>query len=130
MILHARFPCLFFSSIFFFQICIFCIVFLAIGIAFTKIADLQNQNTNLNNQLTQQEQTYSGKIDELTVYQEKLVERISLLEENYSNCVRIPMKSTVRSLNLSNSVAIVLYEALRQHDYVQLKREGKIPQAD
>ena len=47
---------------------------------------------------------------------------------NYDNCVRIPMKSTVRSLNLSNSVAIILYEALRQHDYIQLKREGSIPE--
>ena len=52
----------------------------------------------------------------------------SLLEENYDNCIRIPMKSTVRSLNLSNSVAIILYEALRQHDYIQLKREGSIPE--
>lgn len=51
----------------------------------------------------------------------------SLLEDNYDRCIRIPMKSTVRSLNLSNSVAIVLYEILRQHDYMELKREGEIP---
>jgi len=50
-----------------------------------------------------------------------------LLEANYDKCVRIPMKSTVRSLNLSNSVAIILYEALRQHDYIQLNKEGFIP---
>ena len=89
----------------FFQICIFCIVFLAIGIAFTNIADLQNQNTNLNNQLTQQEQTYSGKSDELTVDQEKLVERISLLEENsqklqtaYEICLSVIVKRISFSL--------------------------------
>lgn len=67
----------------FLKICIFCIVFLALGITLVNVADLQKANTNLSNQLTQQEQTYSGRIDELTVYQEKLVERISLLEENY-----------------------------------------------
>lgn len=53
-----------------------------------------------------------------------------LLEENYGQCVRIPMKSTVRSLNLSNSVAIILYKALRQHNYAQLKREGQISKHD
>lgn len=38
----------------------------------------------------------------------------SLLEENKEFCIRVPMKNGVRSLNLSNSVAIVVYEALRQ----------------
>ena len=68
----------------FLKLLAFCIVFLALGITLVNVADLQKTNTNLNNQLQQQEQTYSGKIDELTVYQEKLVERISLLEENYT----------------------------------------------
>ena len=37
-----------------------------------------------------------------------------ILVENEENCIRIPMGNDIRSLNLSNSVAIVLYEALRQ----------------
>ena len=37
-----------------------------------------------------------------------------LIEENFKSAINIPMKSTVRSLNLADSVAIVLYEAIRQ----------------
>lgn len=40
-----------------------------------------------------------------------------LLLANFERCVRIPMRSTLRSLNLSNSAAIAVYEALRQHDF-------------
>lgn len=40
-----------------------------------------------------------------------------LLERYPDNCVRIPMLNTVRSLNLSNSVAIAVFEALRQLDF-------------
>ncbi len=43
-----------------------------------------------------------------------------LLKNNLNNCLRIPMSNNVRALNLSNSVAIVLYEALRQQDYPDL----------
>ena len=50
-----------------------------------------------------------------------------LLEENYDKCVRIPMKDETRSLNLSNSVCVAVYEALRQLDYQNLKLEGEIP---
>ncbi len=49
-----------------------------------------------------------------------------LLKENYDKCIRIPMTEGARSLNLSNSVAIVLYEALRQLDYLSLKEEGEL----
>ena len=41
----------------------------------------------------------------------------TLLHSHWDQCIRIPMQTTTRSLNLSNSVAIVLYEALRQIDY-------------
>ncbi|HEY8423174.1 MAG TPA: tRNA (uridine(34)/cytosine(34)/5-carboxymethylaminomethyluridine(34)-2'-O)-methyltransferase TrmL [Clostridia bacterium] len=44
-----------------------------------------------------------------------------LLYSNYDRCIRIPMYQDLRSLNLSNSVAIVLYEALRQHDFFDLR---------
>lgn len=40
--------------------------------------------------------------------------------------IRIPMIGEIRSLNLSNSVAIVLYEALRQHGFEQMKLEGHL----
>jgi len=41
----------------------------------------------------------------------------SLLVANLEHCVRIPMRENLRSLNLSNSVAIGVYEILRQHDF-------------
>ena len=49
-----------------------------------------------------------------------------ILMESEPTCVRIPMASEQRSLNLSNSVAVVLYEALRQNDYLELEREGQL----
>lgn len=45
-----------------------------------------------------------------------------ILKENLSRCVRIPTNENVRSLNLSNCVAIVLYEALRQQKYNDLSK--------
>jgi len=44
-----------------------------------------------------------------------------LLKQNWERCIRIPMINEARSLNLSNSVAIVLYEALRQQGFPNLK---------
>jgi len=49
-----------------------------------------------------------------------------LLRENLEWCIRIPMKKDIRSLNLSNSVAIVVFEALRQHGFAGLELEGKL----
>ncbi|MBQ3546470.1 MAG: tRNA (uridine(34)/cytosine(34)/5-carboxymethylaminomethyluridine(34)-2'-O)-methyltransferase TrmL [Lachnospiraceae bacterium] len=49
-----------------------------------------------------------------------------ILVENPDTCIRIPMNSDIRSLNLSNSVAIVLYEALRQHDFKGMQSEGEL----
>lgn len=46
-----------------------------------------------------------------------------ILKPHIDHCMRIPMTSNVRALNLSNSVAIMLYEALRQQDYNDLLRE-------
>lgn len=50
----------------------------------------------------------------------------ALLAERYDRCVRIPMRAEARSLNLSNSVAIVLYEALRQQGFPGLLGEGRL----
>lgn len=49
-----------------------------------------------------------------------------ILVEYEETSVRIPMNEDIRSLNLSNSVAIVLYEALRQHDFAQMQRQGEL----
>ncbi|MEG0962209.1 MAG: tRNA (uridine(34)/cytosine(34)/5-carboxymethylaminomethyluridine(34)-2'-O)-methyltransferase TrmL [Lachnospiraceae bacterium] len=49
-----------------------------------------------------------------------------ILKENSDTCVRIPMIGETRSLNLSNSVAIVLYEALRQNQFDHMKLEGQL----
>ena len=49
-----------------------------------------------------------------------------LLASNYDKCIRIPMRHDARSLNLSNSVAIVLYEALRQQDFPGLEAQGHL----
>ena len=54
----------------------------------------------------------------------------NLLEKVYDKCVRIPMREEARSLNLSNSVAIVLYEALRQLDFPQLSDHGSLTGRD
>ena len=48
------------------------------------------------------------------------------LEAHRGCCVRIPMKSDARSFNLSNAVAITVYEALRQLDYPELQDYGKM----
>ncbi|MCD8153873.1 MAG: tRNA (cytidine(34)-2'-O)-methyltransferase [Clostridiales bacterium] len=49
-----------------------------------------------------------------------------ILLENQETCVRIPMLEGTRSLNLSNSVAILLYEALRQQNFSGLQRGGQL----
>lgn len=49
-----------------------------------------------------------------------------ILVENEERCIRIPMLPEIRSLNLSNAVAIVLYEALRQNQFESMQREGEL----
>lgn len=53
-----------------------------------------------------------------------------LLHDNLERCVRIPMIEGARCLNLSNSVAIGVYEVLRQWDYPQLQNQGKLTAYD
>lgn len=52
--------------------------------------------------------------------------REDLLKANYNNCIRVPMKSDARSLNLSNTVAIITYEALKQQGFPNLLCEGEL----
>lgn len=52
----------------------------------------------------------------------------SMLIEHPERCIRIPMREGARSLNLSNSVAIVVYEALRQNDFEHLQTAGVFPE--
>lgn len=49
-----------------------------------------------------------------------------LLVRNREWCIRIPMKSDIRSLNLSNSVAIIVYEALRQNNFIGFNTKGNL----
>ena len=53
-----------------------------------------------------------------------------LLHDNPETTVRIPMKGEIRSLNLSNSVAIAVYEILRQLDYPELQNFGRLREFD
>lgn len=49
-----------------------------------------------------------------------------ILVENEAACIRIPMLDQIRSLNLSNAVAVVLYEALRQNHFCGMQMEGEL----
>ncbi|MCR5507205.1 MAG: tRNA (cytidine(34)-2'-O)-methyltransferase [Lachnospiraceae bacterium] len=49
-----------------------------------------------------------------------------LLVKNEESCIRIPMLPDIRSLNLANSVAIVLYEALRQQGFERFETKGEL----
>jgi tRNA (cytidine/uridine-2'-O-)-methyltransferase len=51
--------------------------------------------------------------------------REDILKANLESCVRIPMRDSLRCLNLSNAVAVGVYEALRRQDFEGLKFEGK-----
>ena len=53
----------------------------------------------------------------------------SFLAQHYEDCVRIPMREQARSLNLSNSVAVAVFEALRQQNFPHLKDHGKMKDA-
>ena len=53
-----------------------------------------------------------------------------ILLENQETTVRIPMIGDIRSLNLANSVSIVLYEALRQNQFDHMQLEGHLTKYD
>ena len=54
----------------------------------------------------------------------------SLLFANPERCVRLPMRGQARSLNLSNAVAVGVYEVLRQWDYPELQNQGRLREYD
>lgn len=49
-----------------------------------------------------------------------------ILVKHRASCIRIPMCSDERSLNLSNAAAVILYEALRQNSFPQLEKKGRL----
>ncbi len=49
-----------------------------------------------------------------------------ILADHEDTCIRIPMKSEIRSLNLSNSVAVILYEALKQGEFKGMEEVGEL----
>jgi len=51
-----------------------------------------------------------------------------LLHDNYDRCIRIPMKPDFRSLNLSNAVAIIMFEAAKQMNFKDMETEGALTQ--
>lgn len=53
-----------------------------------------------------------------------------ILVEHKDTCIRIPMVGDIRSLNLGNSVAVVLYEALRQNGFENMTTEGHLHRLD
>lgn len=79
---------------------------------------------------TKAHQTYSdvhfGPDDYIMFGKESAGIPEEILVENEEYCIRIPMKDHYRSLNLSNSVAIVLYEALRQNHFEGLSQQGNL----
>ena len=50
----------------------------------------------------------------------------NFLQKVYPQCIRIPMRTEARSLNLANSAAIILYEALRQNGFPGLSAQGAL----
>ena len=54
----------------------------------------------------------------------------ALLYQNPERCLRLPMISEARSLNLSNTVAVAAYEVLRQWQFPTLKTEGNLTKYD
>ena len=49
-----------------------------------------------------------------------------ILVEHEEDCIRIPMNDSIRSLNLSNSAAVILYEALRQQNFSGMQEYGEL----
>lgn len=85
-------------------------------------------NSNMFLASTKSRQTYTDvdytKFDEIFILFGKETKGLpeELIENNMKQAIRIPMKKGLRSLNLSNSVAIVIYETLRQNNFNDLQQ--------
>lgn len=94
----------------------------------------RKNNKNLNNNFflasTKSKHVYSKidytKYEEIFILFGKETKGLpeDLIESNINQAIRIPMKEGLRSLNLSNSVAIIVYEVLRQNDFHQLQEKS------
>ncbi len=95
---------------------------------YENLEDFKNKNKNRNMYLlsTKSKKVYTdikyNEGDYLVFGPETRGLPENFILENFSNSVRIPMGKNLRSLNLSNSVAIVAYEALRQLDFMGLEK--------
>jgi len=90
----------------------------------------QNQNANIWFATTKAERSYTdvefNDGDFIMFGKESAGIPEEILVENREHCIRIPMLEDIRSLNLSNSVAIVLYEALRQTGFKDFEKAGQL----
>ena len=79
---------------------------------------------------TKAEQTYAdvsfGPDDYIMFGKESAGIPEEILAKRREACIRIPMWGDIRSLNLSNAVAVILYEALRQQDFATLEKQGAL----
>lgn len=90
----------------------------------------KNPNAKIYMATTKSKQTYTDVSYEEDCYimfgKESAGIPEEILLENKENCIRIPMLPHIRSLNLSNSVSIVVYEALRQLEFRNMQLEGQL----
>ena len=100
--------------------------------SFEKFLEKYNpDNNNMFFLTTKGKKVYSdvdySKMDEVFILFGKETKGLpeDILLKYFDNAVRIPMRETLRSLNLSNSVAIVVYEILRQANFDNLEEESK-----
>ena len=99
---------------------------------YINIEDFLNKNPNAKIWMatTKAKQVYTevayGPDDYIMFGKESAGIPEEILVDYEDTCVRIPMLDEIRALNLSNSVAIMLYEALKQHDFYSMKMEGEL----
>ena len=90
----------------------------------------QNKDASLWFVSTKARKTYAevtyGEDDFLVFGKESAGLPEELLVQHEERCIRIPMVEKARSLNLSNAVSIVLYEAMRQNSFSGLKTKGEL----
>ncbi len=90
----------------------------------------ENPDRNIWYVTTKAEQVYTdvkiGEEDFLMFGKESAGIPEEILVEHPERCIRIPMMPGERSLNLSNSVSIVLYEALRQNGFRNMEKTGEL----